>query len=101
MIVEEREYLVKPGAAARYADLWAKFGREPQIRILGDLIGFYTTEVGELNTLVYLWRYESHEDRAKRRAELAADPYFAAFRAQVSDLMVRQSNRLLTPALPS
>ncbi|MGW2570006.1 NIPSNAP family protein [Streptomyces sp. NPDC001537] len=101
MIIEERNYLVRPGAAAKYARLWDEYGREPQVRILGNLLGFYVTEVGELNTLVYLWGYEGLDDRVKRRAELAADPDFAAFRAQVRDLLVRQSNRILTPALPS
>jgi hypothetical protein len=101
VIIEERNYLVKPGTAAKYARLWAEYGREPQVRILGNLLGFYVTEVGELNTLVYLWGYEGLDDRARRRAELAADPGFAAFRAQVRDLLVRQCNRILTPALPS
>ncbi|QKV93087.1 NIPSNAP family protein [Streptomyces sp. NA02950] len=101
MIVEEREYLLKPGATARYTRLWAQFGREPQTRILGDLLGFYTTETGELNTLIYLWRYDSHEDRARKRAELASDADFAVFRSQVRDLLVRQSSRILTPALPT
>jgi hypothetical protein len=101
VIIEERNYLVRPGAAAKYARLWDEYGREPQVRILGNLLGFYVTEVGELNTLVYLWGYEGLDDRVKRRAELAADPDFAAFRAQVRDLLVSQSNRILTPALPS
>ncbi|MFI7298890.1 NIPSNAP family protein [Streptomyces sp. NPDC050121] len=101
MIIEERNYLVRPGAAAKYARLWDEYGREPQVRILGNLLGFYVTEVGELNTLVYLWGYEGLDDRVKRRAELAAAPDFAAFRAQVRDLLVRQSNRILTPALQS
>ncbi|WP_055522526.1 NIPSNAP family protein [Streptomyces graminilatus] len=101
MIIEERNYLVRPGAAAKYAQLWAQYGREPQVRILGNLLGFYVTEVGDLNTLVYLWGYEGLDDRAKRRTELAADPEFAAFRAEVRDLLVNQSNRILTPALPS
>ena len=101
MIIEERNYLVRPGAAAKYARLWDEYGREPQVRILGNLLGFYITEVGELNTLVYLWGFEKLDDRVKRRAELAADPDFAAFRTRVRDLLVRQSNRILTPALPS
>jgi hypothetical protein len=101
VIIEERNYLVRPGAAAKYAQLWVEYGREPQVRILGNLLGFYVTEVGELNTLVYLWGYAGLDDRVKRRAELAADPDFAAFRTQVRDLLVRQSNRILTPALPS
>ncbi|QPP05298.1 NIPSNAP family protein [Streptomyces bathyalis] len=100
MIVEEREYLVRPGAVPEYARLWADLGREPQTRILGNLLGFYTTEIGDLNTLVYLWGYDSHEDRATRRAELAADPDFAAFRKRVRGLLIRQTNRILTPATP-
>ncbi|MFF2654942.1 NIPSNAP family protein [Streptomyces sp. NPDC058045] len=101
MIIEERDYVVKPGAAAKYARLWDEYGREPQTRILGGLLGFYTTEIGELNTLVYLWSYDSLEDRTRRRAELAADPDFTVFRTHVRDLLVRQSNRILTPALPT
>ena len=56
--------------------------------------------MGELNTLIYLWRYDGFEDRANRRAELAADPDFAVFRRQVKDLLIRQRSRILTPALP-
>ncbi|WP_069813373.1 NIPSNAP family protein [Streptomyces sp. TP-A0874] len=101
MIVEERNYLVRPGAAATYARLWDEHGREPQTRILGNPLGFYISEVGELNTLVYLWGYESLADRSLRRARLAADPDFAAFRGHVRELLVRQQNRLLIPALPT
>lgn len=98
MIVEQRDYLLRPGAAARYVRLWEEYGREPQVRILGNLLGCCTTEVGELNTLVYFWGFESLEDRARRRAELADDDEFAAFRGRVRELLVRQTNRLLVPA---
>jgi len=98
VIVEQRDYLLRPGAAARYVRLWEEYGREPQVRILGNLLGCCTTEVGELNTLVYFWGFESLEDRARRRAELADDDEFAAFRGRVRELLVRQTNRLLVPA---
>jgi hypothetical protein len=99
VIIEQRDYLLKPGAAARYVQLWEQYGREPQVRILGNLLGCCTTEVGELNTLVYFWGYESLADRAGRRTELAADEDFAVFRSHVRDLLVRQTNRILVPAL--
>jgi hypothetical protein len=98
VIVEQRDYLLKPGAAAHYVRLWEEYGRGPQVRILGNLLGCWTTEVGDLNTLVYLWGFESLEDRAKRRAALAEDDEFASFRGRVRELLVRQTNRLLVPA---
>ncbi|GAQ59787.1 NIPSNAP family protein [Streptomyces scabiei] len=98
MIVEQRDYLLRPGAAAHYVRLWEEYGREPQVRILGNLLGCWTTEVGDLNTLVYFWGFESLEDRAERRAVLAGDEAFASFRGHVRDLLVRQTNRLLVPA---
>jgi hypothetical protein len=100
LIIEQRDYLLKPGATAHYIRLWEEYGREPQVRILGNLLGCCATEVGELNTLVYFWGFESLEDRADRRAELADDDEFASFRGRVRDLLVRQTNRLLVPATP-
>jgi hypothetical protein len=62
---------------------------------LGEPLGVYTVEIGQLNTLVYLWGFNDLTDRAVRRAALAADPEFAAFRREVRNLLVGQSNRIL------
>ena len=98
MIVEERNYLLVPGGARRYLDAWHRLGRGPQTRHLGEPLGVYTVEVGDLNTLVYLWGFTGHADRAKRRAALAGDPGFAVFRGEVRSLLVTQTNRILVPA---
>jgi len=95
VILEERTYTLRPGATQRYLALWEDLGREPQERHLGGTHGVYTVEVGELNTLVFHWRFESEEDRRARRRALLADAGFAAFRAEVRDLLVGQRNRLL------
>ena len=100
MIVEERNYLLVPGAADRYLDAWHRLGREPQVRQLGDPLGVYRVEIGELNTLVYLWGYGDLADRARRRGRLAVDADFAVFRAEVRGLLVTQSNRILVSAVP-
>ncbi|MFI0370577.1 NIPSNAP family protein [Actinomadura sp. 1N219] len=100
MIVEERNYTMVPGGVAEYLRLWEECGRASQVAHLGEPLGVYRTEVGELNTLVYLWRYESLRDREKRRGALAADPGFAAFRRRVRDLLVAQENRILAEAAP-
>lgn len=100
MIVEERNYLLVPGGARRYLDAWYRLGRGPQVAHLGEPLGVYTVEVGDLNTLVYLWGFTGQADRAKRRAALADDPGFAVFRGEVRSLLVTQTNRILVPAAP-
>ena len=95
MIVEERNYLVKPGQAKRYLELWNEHGRDVQTKVLGDLVGVFTAETGDLNTIVYIWRFSSFEERERRRAALMQNEQFAEFRKLVRDLMVSQKNRLL------
>lgn len=98
MIVEERNYRLVPGGARRYLDAWHRLGRGPQVAHLGEPLGVYTVEVGDLNTLVYLWGFADLADRAKRRAGLADDSDFAVFRGDVRALLVTQTNRILVPA---
>src|SRR2546423_11439667 len=74
MIVEERCYTVRPGTVALYYKDYDPRGLQIQTRILGHLIGYFHTEIGELNQVVHLWGYESLAERERRRALLAADP---------------------------
>lgn len=101
MFVEQRIYTLVPGGVPEYLKIYAECGREVQERILGTMIGCYTTEVGELNQLVYFWPFASLEERTRRRAALMADADFKVFRARVRHLLVRQENQLLKNVLPS
>ena len=98
MIVEERNYSLVPGGVPRYLTAWHQSGRGPQVRHLGEPLGVYSVEVGELNTLVYLWPFADLAERSRRRAALAADPEFTEFRREVRELMVSQANRILVAA---
>ena len=96
MIVEQRTYDFHPGTLPEFFRLYEETGaRELQMRALGDLMGYYVTEMGPLNQTVHLWRYVSLEDRAKRRAELLAQESWREFLAQVTPLMVRQESKIL------
>ncbi|VCU71015.1 hypothetical protein PIGHUM_03095 [Pigmentiphaga humi] len=97
-MVEMRTYTLVPGGAAEYLRVYGESARALQARILGDLAGLYQTESGELNQLVFLWGYDSLDERARRRAALMQDPEFAAFRKAVKHLLVRQESRLLSQA---
>ena len=98
MIVEERIYTLEVGKAPEFLRLYEQEGLAIQTPILGNLIGYFSSEIGELNLIVHLWGYESFEERTRRRAELMADPGWQAFVAKVRPLVLRQENRILIPA---
>ena len=95
MILEERRYTLVPGGVPQYIAQYGALGRESQERHLGKMVGCFQSEVGELNQLVFLWRYESMADREMRRAALMADARFAEFRKSVRALLVQQKNCIL------
>ena len=99
MIVEQRTYDFHPGALPRFFTLYEKTGaRELQIRILGNLIGYFTTELGTLNRSVHLWGYASLNDRAARRAALIEEDAWRNFLGQIIPLLQRQQSEILLPA---
>ncbi|QSB20138.1 NIPSNAP family protein [Pseudomonas sp. 15A4] len=97
--VEERCYILHTEFGAKdYFEIYEHDARQLQQRILGGFLGYYTTEFGELNALVSLWKYYSIEDRQARRAQLASEPEWQAFLVKVRPMIRTMSNRLLSPA---
>lgn len=98
MIIEERIYTCYAGKAQQYVKLYEEEGLAIQRPILGNLVGYFTTELGELNQVVHLWAYQSMEDRAERRATLLSDPRWKTYAAKVQPLVFQQQNKILIPA---
>jgi len=98
MIVEERIYTLKPGKAPEYLRLYEQEGMAIQRPILGNLVGYYSTEIGPLNVVVHLWAYEDLADRTRRRAQLVADPRWQAYVPKIQPLVETQENRILNTA---
>jgi hypothetical protein len=65
MIVEERCNTLKPGTVHLYYQDYNPRGLRIQTRILGNLIGYFHTEIGELNQVVHLWGYGSLAERER------------------------------------
>ena len=57
MYVEERMYTLQIGKAAEYFKNYEQFGMKVQLKHLPNLVGYYTTEVGELNKVIHLWAH--------------------------------------------
>ena len=98
MIVEERIYTLHPGGVPKYMKLYEDEGFAVQEPILGNLVGLYFTDFGPLNQIIHMWGYDSHEERTKRRAKLAASKEWQAFAAKIRPLIITQENKALIPA---
>jgi hypothetical protein len=97
VIVEERTYHVITGKLPEVVRLYAEEGIELQQEYLGNLLGWFTVDVGELSSVVSLWGYESFGERERRRAELQADDRWKAFLARLQPLLHTQWNRIMIP----
>ncbi len=98
MIVEERDYRLKPGKLGLFVSTYEKHGLPLQVKYLGKFLGYFTTEIGELNHVVALWGYEGLDDRARRRAAMLADPQWQEYLGMVADYLDVQNTRILTPS---
>lgn len=98
MIVEQRTYTTHPGKLRDYLLLYETEGFAIQKRILGRLVGYYRSEIGDLNQVVHLWAYLDLDERQQRRAALLEDPGFKAYVQKLLPLLVRQESRILVPA---
>ncbi len=97
MVLEERTYTIKPGQIPTLLAIYEREGFSAQRRHLGEPVGWFTSEFGLLNQVVHMWRFESLDDRAKRRAALSGDPEWQAFVPKALELIEKQENRLLLP----
>jgi hypothetical protein len=95
MIIEMRTYTLKAGSTAAYLKLYEDKALEVHRRTLGNLIGYFSTEVGNINQVIHLWGYDSFEDRQRRRAELAKDEAWQEFLQFAFPYFVSQETKLL------
>jgi len=97
-IVEQRDYQVYNGKLPELVRLYETEGIAIQIEELGDLVGAFTVDIGaQLSTYSHLWRYDSFEERAARRARLQARDDWKAFLPKIQPLIHAQANRILIP----
>jgi hypothetical protein len=97
VIVEERTYHVFTGKLPEVVRMYETEGTAIQQRILGNLIGAFTVDVGALSSLVQLWGYDSYAERERRRAQLQVDEGWKSFLARLQPLLHTQENRILVP----
>ncbi|WP_085315448.1 NIPSNAP family protein [Derxia lacustris] len=98
MFYEIRTYQLRTGTLPDYLRLVGEEGIELQKKHLGQLVGYFHTDIGPQNQIVHIWAYASLDEREARRAALAADPAWQAFAPRIQALIETLDNRILKPA---
>lgn len=98
MIVDMRTYTIAPGQVDRYLEIYEAAALPVQREVLGQLEGYFVSQIGELNQLIHMWSYPSFEQRERRRSELFANEVFKAEAQKLYPLIQEQKNVILRPA---
>jgi hypothetical protein len=97
VIVEERTYHIHTGKLAEVVRMYAEEGTAIQQEHLGNLIGAFTVDVGDVSSIVHLWGYDSYAERERRRPLLQADERWKDFLTRLQPMIHTQRTRILLP----
>jgi hypothetical protein len=101
MIYELRTYTVKPGTLGDMIKAASTVSRDIRKDDYGKLEGYWSTEIGPLNQVLHMWSYNSFDERARMRAELAKNPRWTGeYVPLIRPLLVRQDVRLMNAVRP-
>lgn len=97
-IFEIRTYTIRVGLLHEYLAFYHREASAIHCRHLGPSVGWFHTEVGPLNQIMMIWRYESHADREERRTALYSDPEWLDFIPKTARFIEKMENRIIRPA---
>ena len=97
-IYELRTYKVTVGKMNDVIDLYKTQGWPALSKHPSRLCGYFTGDIGAINELVHLWKFEDDADRRAFWAGVYADPDFMAFAKQLRPLLQSQENKLMLGA---
>ncbi len=97
-IYELRTYSVVVGKMGEVVELyksqgWPALAKHPQ-----KLVGYFTGDIGALNEVIHLWKFEDDADRRQFWNGVFSDDNFMAFAKQLRPLLKHQENKLMLEA---
>ena len=99
-LYELRTYTLYVGKMAEAAKLYTEIGY-PALDKGGHakrLVGYFVSDVGTINQLVHLWKFEDDADRRQHWKGVFADAEFIKFAMQFRPLVMSQEVKLLLPS---
>jgi NIPSNAP len=98
VIVEQRTYTLQSGKMTSFVEHYVNNGLPVMKRVLGNFLGFYTSDIGIQNQVIHMWGYESHADREARRKLLSTEPDWIAYIKNGPPVVISAENRILIPS---
>lgn len=98
MIVDVRTYTLIPRKTPEYVGIFERMALPVMRRHGLVLLGYYTSQIGALNQVVHLWRYDSLADLEQKRAARDADPAWGEFLKATEGMVLMQENKIMRPA---
>lgn len=98
MFYEIRTYRLRNGAIPTYLKVVEEEGIAIQRKHLGELVGYFFSEIGPINEIVHIWAYPSLDERERRRAALMNDAAWRDFLPKVRDLIEVAENKIMKAA---
>ena len=99
-VYELRTYTLEVGKLGEAMRLYREKGW-PALEAGGfdaKLVGYFTSDVGTINQLVHLWRFDDDADRRAHWRRLFKDGPFMAFASELGPLILKQESQLLLAA---
>lgn len=96
MLIEKRTYTLYPGKMQDFLAIYEAEGLALHTKYL-SMVGYFTTDIGPLNQIITMWRYESMQQREDLRAQLYADPAWIAFGPKTTDYIQTMETVILKP----
>ncbi len=94
-LYELRTYTFYVGKLAEAVKLYDTEGWPALGKYEDNLVGYFTGDIGGMNQLVHLWKFEDDADRRRFWAAIFADEAFMAFARKLRPLIQGQENKLL------
>ncbi|MDP6708335.1 MAG: NIPSNAP family protein [Alphaproteobacteria bacterium] len=99
-VYELRTYTLQVGKLGEAMQLYREHGW-PALENGGfdaKLVGYFISDVGTINQLVHLWKFDDDADRRAHWGRLFKDDPFMAFAGKLRPLVLKQENQLLLAA---
>ena len=99
-LYELRTYTLYVGKMAEAVKLYSE-QRYPALEKGGQskkLVGYFQSDVGTINQLVHLWKFDDDADRRRHWASLSSNADFTASAGEFRPMVMTQEVKLLTAA---
>jgi len=97
-LYELRTYTVQVGKMAQVVEIYGSEGAPALKPHMDKLVGYFLGDVGAMNKLIHIWKFEDDADRRRHWGAVYANEEFMAFAAKLRPMLISQENQLMTEA---